>query len=111
MVTRDPALAAQLQQLFGNVNTIEPFAGLFAEDHLSGYNVGETLLAVFSDQFKRARAGDRFWYERTLNGDDLDRVRHTRLSDIIKRNTAIDHLQDNVFFVPGFSQPIADHGN
>jgi len=109
-ITQDPALAAQLQQLFGNVNNIDPFAGLFAEDHLSGYNVGETLLAVFTDQFRRVRAGDRFWYERTLQGDELDRVRHTRLSDIIKRNTTIDQIQDNVFFVPGFSQPIADRG-
>lgn len=110
-ITRDRALAAQLQQLFGSVNNIEPFAGLFAEDHQPGYNVGETLLAVFTDQFKRARAGDRFWYERTLHGEDLERVRHTRLSDIIKRNTTIHHIQDNVFFVPGFSQPIADRGH
>jgi peroxidase len=109
-ITRDPALAAQLKQLFGNVNNIEPFAGLFAEDHLRGYNIGETLLAVFTDQFQRVRAGDRFWYERTLHGDDLERVRHTRLSDIIKRNTTIDQIQKNVFFVPGFSQPIFDRG-
>jgi peroxidase len=109
-ITRDRARAAQLQQLFGTVDHIEPFAGLFAEDHRPGYNVGETLLAVFSDQFKRARAGDRFWYERTLRGEDLARVRHTRLSDIIKRNTTIGQIQDNVFFVPGFSQPIADRG-
>jgi peroxidase len=110
-ITRDPALAAQLQQLFGNVDNIEPFAGLFAEDHLRGYNVGETLLAVFSNQFKRARAGDRFWYERTLSSDDLERVRHTRLSDIIKRNTTISQIQANVFFVPGFSQPLVDPGH
>jgi peroxidase len=110
-ITRDPALVAQLQQLFGDVDHIEPFAGLFAEDHLVGYNVGVTLLAVFADQFKRVRAGDRFWYERTLRGDDLQRVRHTRLSDIIQRNTTIDQLQKNAFFVPGFSQPIADLGH
>ncbi|HEX2685623.1 MAG TPA: peroxidase family protein [Kofleriaceae bacterium] len=109
-ITRDPALAAQLQQLFGTVDNIDPFAGLFAEDHRSGYNLGETLLAVFTDQFRRVRAGDRFWYERTLNEDDLERVRKTRLSDIIKRNTTIDQIQKNVFFVPGFSQPLSDRG-
>jgi hypothetical protein len=109
-ITRDPALAQKLKDLYGNVNNIDPFAGMFAEDHRYGYDIGETLLAVFTDQFKRARAGDRFWYERTLNGEDLERVRHTRFSDIIKRNTTIDQIQRNVFFVPGFSQPVADPG-
>lgn len=110
-ITRDPALANQLQQLFGDVNKIEPFAGLFAEDHLAGYNVGSTLLAVFCDQFNRSRSGDRFWYERTLGADDLAMVRHTRFSDIIRRNTSFTNVQSNVFFVPGFSQPHADPGH
>ncbi|HEU4731153.1 MAG TPA: peroxidase family protein [Kofleriaceae bacterium] len=110
-ITKDQALAATLQQLYGDVDSIDPFAGMFAEDHFPGYNLGQTLLAVFTDQFKRARAGDRFWYERTLNGDELDTVRHTRLSDIIKRNTTITQIQKNVFFVPGFSQPVADPGS
>ena len=110
-ITRNPALAAQLQQLYGNVDSIDPFAGMFAEDHLPGYNLGQTLLAVLADQFKRSRAGDRFWYERILSEDELDTVRHTHLSDIIKRNTTITQIQRNVFFVPGFSQPVADPGS
>ncbi|HEX3759033.1 MAG TPA: peroxidase family protein [Kofleriaceae bacterium] len=110
-VTRNQALATRLQQLYGSVDAIDPFAGLFAEDHRPGYNIGATLLAVFTDQFTRLRAGDRFWYERTLSGDDLDTVRRTMLSDIIKRNTTIDQIQKDVFFVPGFSQPVADLGH
>src|SRR5215510_2344927 len=104
-ITKDTALAAQLQQLFGNVDNIDPFAGLFAEDHAKGYNIGQTLLAVFTNQFQRIRAGDRFWWERILNSDEQYSVRNTRLSDIIKRNTTITNIQSNVFFVPGFSQP------
>ncbi|HET9625545.1 MAG TPA: peroxidase family protein [Kofleriaceae bacterium] len=109
-ITRNPALQAQLQQLFGNVNNIDPFAGLFAEDHKAGYNVGETLLAVFTDQFNRARSGDRFWYERYLSADDVSMVKHTKLSDIIKRVSTFKNVQSNVFFVPGFSQPDHDPG-
>lgn len=109
-ITKNTALAAKLQQLYGNVNAIDPFAGMFAEDHARGFDVGSTLLAVYMNQFRRSRAGDRFWWERTLTGDDLDRVRHTRLSDIIKRNTTITNIQSNVFFVPGFSQPLFDPG-
>jgi len=110
-ITHDTALATKLQQLYGNVDSIDPFVGMFAEDHQSGFNIGETLRAVFTDQFRRLRAGDRFWYERTLHGSDLHRVRHTQLSDIIKRNTTIDHIQRNVFFVPGFGQPASDPGH
>jgi hypothetical protein len=110
-ITRNPTLAAKLQQLYHSVDNIDPFAGMFAEDHVPGYNIGQTLLAVFTDQFKRSRAGDRFWYERILNGDDLDKVRRTRFSDIIKRNTTITQIQRNVFFVPGFSQPAVDPGS
>lgn len=110
-ITRNATLATQLQQLYGNVDSIDPFAGMFAEDHFPGYNIGHTLLAVFTDQFRRSRAGDRFWYERILNEEDLSTVRHTRLSDIIKRNTTITQIQRNVFFVPGFSQPVADPGS
>lgn len=109
-ITRNAALATQLQQLYGNVDSIDPFAGMFAEDHFPGYNIGQTLLAVFTDQFRRSRTGDRFWYERILNEDDLGTIRHTRLSDIIKRNTTITQIQRNVFFVPGFSQPVVDPG-
>jgi peroxidase len=109
-ITRNTALAAQLQTLFGNVNNIDPFAGLFAEDHLSGFDIGQTLLAVFNDQFRRARSGDRFWYERTFHAADITAIKATRLSDIIKRNTTIVNIQPNVFFVPGFSQPVSDPG-
>jgi len=110
-ITKDKALQASLEQLFGSVDNIDPFAGLFTEDHKPGFNIGPTLLAVFSDQFNRVRAGDRFWYERTLSGSELSAVRNTRLSDIIKRNTTITSIQRNVFFVPGFSQPAADPGH
>lgn len=109
-ITSNPALANQLKTLFGTVDNIDPFAGLFAEDHEYGYNIGRTLRAVFTNQFRRIRTGDRFWYERALNSDDLYRVQHTRFSDIIKRNTTITSIQKNVFFVPGYSQPDYDTG-
>jgi peroxidase len=109
-ITRNSTFAAQLQQLFGTVDNIDPFAGMFAEDHATGFNVGPTLLAVLTNQFKRARDGDRFWYERIFTGTDLTNIKNTRLSDIIKRNTTITNIQSNVFFVPGFSQPSSDPG-
>jgi hypothetical protein len=44
------------------------------------------------------RDGDRYWYEAIFSGRQLAAIRATRLSDIIRRNTSITKLQDNVFF-------------
>jgi hypothetical protein len=99
-ITSDPAKAARLERLYGgDIDDIDPFVGLFVEDPLPGHIVGETLMAALVDQFRRSRAGDRFWYEATLDANDLQRVRSTRLSDIIRRNTKIQKLQQDVFFV------------
>ena len=99
-VTSSPGKAATLSRLYGgDVNDIDAFVGFLTEDRLPGHPVGETLRAVLVDQLSRSRAGDRFWYERTLEPVDLRRVASTRLSDVIRRNTAIQAIQDNVFFV------------
>lgn len=99
-ITSDRQAAQALEQLYGNVNNIDLFAGLLIEKDVPGGIVGETLRAVLVDQFQRTRAGDRFWYERTLEGSELAYVKSTRLSDIIRRNTTIHNIQNDVFFVP-----------
>jgi peroxidase len=102
-ISSDPLIQAQLQSLFGNVNNIDPFVGALAEDHLPGSSGGALLTAIVNQQFLRLRDGDRFFYTRdpllelpevkaVLNIDTL------RLSDVIKANTAIFNIQDNVFF-------------
>ena len=98
-ITSDPALAAKLETLYGDVDDIDVFVGLLVEDDVPGAIVGETLRAVLVDQFTRSRAGDRFWFSRALPRGDLDRVRHTRLSTVIRHNTTIRQIQPNVFFV------------
>jgi hypothetical protein len=98
-VTSDPDMQAALASLYPSVDAIDPFAGLFVEDHIPHSNVGETLRAVLFDQFRRSRAGDRFWYERTLTPEELEQVKATTLSQIIKRNTrGTQSLQNRVFF-------------
>lgn len=99
-ITADAAKAETLSRLYGgNIDDIDAFVGLLVEDRVPGRLVGETLRAALVDQFSRSRAGDRFWYERTLDAVDLERVRSTRLSDILLRTTSIKAVQRNVFFV------------
>lgn len=98
-ITADSALAARLEAVYGDVDDVDAFVGFLAEDHAGDAMVGETLRAVLVEQFTRTRAGDRFWYARTLRGADRRRVERTRLADVIRRNTSIRRLQRDVFFV------------
>jgi hypothetical protein len=102
-----------LEALYGNVNNIDLFVGALAEDHLPGTDVGPLMNAVVGNQFIRLRDGDRFFYtnEFHTNDDDddflqLDAVKRildindVTLANIIRWNTNINNIQDNVFFDP-----------
>jgi hypothetical protein len=84
-----------------DINKLDPWVGMLAERHVSGAMVGETLMRVLSDQFRRLRDGDRFWYERYLSQDLVNLVNDQTLSRIIKRNSNISggDIQENVFLI------------
>ena len=87
-ITANPALRAKLQLLYGSVNNIDAWVGGLAEDHAPGANTGPLIQRILADQFERLRDGDRFWYE--INGfstQELNDIRHTTMSDVIRRNT------------------------
>jgi hypothetical protein len=97
-ITSNPDLQARLSQLYGNVDSIDLWVGGLAEDHVPGGSVGPTFRKIIANQFERVRDGDRFWYQQVFNGSQLQALQQTRLSDIIRRNTIITKIQDNVFF-------------
>lgn len=97
-VTRDPGLQADLGLLYGDVENIDLWVAGLAEDHLPGSSVGPTFQRIIADQFERTRDGDNNWYERVFGGRQLAALQATRLSDVIRRNTTITKIQDNVFF-------------
>jgi hypothetical protein len=97
-ITSDPALQSNLLSLYGDMRSLDLWVAGLAEDHLPGSSVGATFQRILLDQFQRTRDGDRNWYERAFSGRQLAALRATRLSDIIRRNTTITKIQDNVFF-------------
>ncbi len=99
-ITSDTALAAAMQSVFGDVDHIDAWIGLFAEDHLGGASMGETAIAVFNDQFGRLREGDRFFYlnDGDLSADDLSFLGGLTLADVIRLNTGATDVQGDVFF-------------
>lgn len=97
-LTDDPVLIAELEALYGsNLDGLDPFLGALAENPLDGALVGALNAAIIGDQFERLRAGDRFWYERMFEGEMLDWIQNRSLADILRDNTGIDWIQDNVF--------------
>jgi len=81
----------------GDINNIDVWLGGIAEDHLPGSSVGELIHTVLADQFARTRDGDRFYFENYFSGAELKEILNTRLSDIVRRNTDLVNVQDELF--------------
>jgi hypothetical protein len=101
-ISSDPQTQAKLEQLFGTVNNIDVFVGALAEDHLPGASVGPLINAIVGNQFERLRDGDRFFYtnDAFLHSAPVRRIidlNKVSLAQVIRWNTTITHIQDNVF--------------
>lgn len=101
-ITSDPEILDRLKTVYKDINSIDPFAGALAEDHLPGSSMGELLTTAWLEQFEALRDGDRFWFEndRTFSEEELQKIKDTKLSDIIRRNTNLSNIPENVFFLP-----------
>jgi len=95
----DVDLSAAFASVYSSIDDVDLWIGGLAEAHVDGGLVGETFNFIISDQFERARDGDRFFFESEL--DDLLLIdsdfESTLLSDIILRNTEVATIQSNVF--------------
>ena len=100
---RRTTLAARLKAIYGTVDRLEAFVGMLAEPHLPGSELGELQTAIWTEQFRRLRDGDRFFY---LNDPSLRIIRQRfgigarrTLAEIILANTDIEgsQLPANVF--------------
>jgi len=87
-----------------NIDDIDLFLGLIAEDHLNDGSFGETISGVVLQQFGRLRDGDRFWYQRYIkSGQLLDFIECITLKSVIELTTdidnidSIDSIQNNIF--------------
>ena len=105
-ITSDPDLQAALEAAYADIENIDIWLGGLAEDSVADGSVGEVVRAVLVDQFTRLRDGDRFWYENSFAGHNLERIQSTTLADIIQRHTTATNLQENVFFVAD-AQPLS----
>ena len=96
-ITSDATIAAKLEALYGNVDSIDAWVGGLAEDAVDGGVLGELFATVVIDQFTRLRDGDRLWSQAVLGDQEADRIWGTTLSDLIERNTDVGILQEDAF--------------
>ena len=98
-VCAEIAVSDEMESLYGDMYTIDPFVGLLAEDHEPNALFGETMIKIIRDQFTALRDGDRFYFENDpmFSEEDIADIRSTTMRDIVMRNTDITVLQKNVF--------------
>jgi peroxidase len=109
-ISSDASVVSGLAGVYADVDSIDPWVGLLAEDHAPGAMVGATLGMILADQFERLRVGDRFWYESYLPSDLVTMVEAQTLSVIIRRNTGISGELSGEVFVAAQACP-ADVNN
>jgi hypothetical protein len=110
-ITNDVDLQNALTTAYNNVNDIDLFVGLLAEQHLANSSVGITLHAILKDQFTRLRNCDRYFYkiDPMLSDNERTKIKNTRFSDLIKRNSSLSNISNNVFYSRKCSNDSAPH--
>lgn len=98
-ISSNAAVFTRLLSLYTDINDIDPWVGMLAEERMPGALFGETIMEIMEYQFKALRDGDRFYYENdpVLSEAEKDVIKNTTLHDIIMRNTDITLMQDDVF--------------
>ena len=109
-LSSNPWLNDLLEATYLDINDLDMWVAMLAEDRMSNALFGETVMEIMAVQFTALRDGDRFYYENdpALSTEEMIRIRLTRLVDIIERNTDAEGLQRNVFFAEPHS-PVASY--
>ena len=99
-ISKDTDVIAGMAEVYGSIDKIDPWVGMLAEDHLDGALFGPTIMTIMVQQFSALREGDRFYFEVDpgLSIEEALEIKKTKFVDIIRRNTEIDIMQENVFY-------------
>lgn len=91
-----------LKQLYGHPGNVDIWVGGVAEDSVANSKVGPTFSCLLVDQFRRLRAGDRFWYQNLeiFTAEQVQEFEKTSLARIICSNTNISKVTSDVFVIP-----------
>jgi hypothetical protein len=97
------ALLALFKATYGeddiHVNDVDLFVGGLAEAPVGASQMGSTFTWIFQEQLDRLQEGDHFYYFNQLKDAPLilADINSQHFSDIVERNTGLDHLHYAIF--------------
>lgn len=95
----------KMQEVYSNVNDVDLFYGINAENHLNGAIVGHTNAHIIAKNLHNLKFGDRFYFE---NGENkktrftlaqLDNIKHVRMSSVLCDTLGLRFIQESAFHV------------
>jgi Ca2+-binding RTX toxin-like protein len=93
------------------LNDIDLWIGGLAEAKVPGGMLGATFDFIFASQMLQLQNDDRFYYLNRLAGTNLlTQIEGQLFSDIVMRNTGVNHLYSDIFSVPDASIEIGTPG-
>jgi peroxidase len=102
-LTSDPVLQNSFQKVYGSIDNVDLFMGGMAEKHVPGAVVGETFKRIITDQFKRLRDGDPwYWRNQGFDPSTSAMIAGTTLRTLMERNTPTTNLQADLFIQAKF---------
>jgi Ca2+-binding RTX toxin-like protein len=103
--------AAFMNSTETGLNDVDIWIGGLAERAFGNSQMGSTFTWVFQEQLDRLQDGDRFYYIERFEGTALlEQLQAQRFSDIVARNTGLEHLHDDIFAV-AHEVSLTDDGN
>ena len=89
----------KLNQAYPDINNADPLMGMYAEQHISGSVLGESMHALLSDQYLKLRDGDPLYFENDYELiPHMGNIMNSSLTEIILRNTEITAMQCNAMY-------------
>lgn len=103
--------AAFMNSTATGLNDVDLWIGGLAERSFGNSQMGSTFTWVFQEQLDRLQDGDRFYYVERFEGTALlEQLQAQLFSDIVARNTGLEHLHDDIFAV-AHEVSLTDDGN
>ncbi len=99
-INTEGSIAQDLATVYNNdLNEVDLWVGLLAEEHLPNKNIGRTMHEILASQFERIRAGDYYYFEHDpfFDFQTKQTLKNTTLATIIERNTNLTNLTNDVF--------------
>ncbi|MCB0685967.1 MAG: T9SS type A sorting domain-containing protein [Saprospiraceae bacterium] len=109
-ISPDPVLNQKFASVYKDISKVDPWVGMLAEKKLEGALFGPTAMTIIQHQFLSLRDGDRYYYEwdPTLTPSEIQEIKNTRLADIIRRNTGMTFIPDDVFIAQKITTALAE---